>query len=163
MDVITLKRIETLHPKIRAEVKNIYEDIRLRLTNPKVICRFTSTFRTISEQNLLYAQGRTDKTKPIVTMARGGESLHNYGLAIDLCLILNGVEASWDFSKDFDSDGMADLMEVIQVFKNYGWEWAGDWKTFREKPHVQKTFGKSIKELQALPTFIQDNIKYPIL
>lgn len=163
MDTITQKRIDTLHPKLRNEVKAIYQEICDRLTNKSVVCRFTSTYRTFAEQNALYAQGRTDKTKPIVTMAKGGESLHNYGLAIDVCLILNGVTASWDFKKDFDQDGVADLMEVIQVFKNHGWEWAGNWTTFKEFPHVQKSFGYSVKQLQALPKFKQDNFDYPVI
>lgn len=30
--------------------------------------------------------------------------------------------------KDFDGDGKADWMEVVAVFKKYGWEWGGDWK-----------------------------------
>jgi peptidoglycan LD-endopeptidase CwlK len=163
MDKITEKRIATLHPAIRAEVTKIYEDICKNLLGKGIVCRFTSCYRTEAEQTALYAQGRTDKTKPIVTMARAGESYHNYGLAIDICLILNGVEASWDFTKDYDNDGVADLMEVIHIFQMNGWEWAGTWKTFKEKPHVQKTFGLSISELQHLPTFLQDNFKYPTI
>jgi peptidoglycan L-alanyl-D-glutamate endopeptidase CwlK len=96
-------------------------------------------------------------------MARGGESYHNYGLAIDICIIKNGVEASWDFSKDWDGDGVADLMEVVHIFQMNGWEWAGTWKSFKEKPHVQKTFGKTIKALQQSEKFTIDNFKYPKL
>jgi len=163
MDNITLKRIQTLHPKLREEVTQIYDEICKNLVGKGVVCRFTSTYRTSAEQNALFAQGRTDKTKPIVTMARANESYHNFGCAIDICLILNGVTASWDFSKDYDNDGVADLMEAIHIFQMYGWEWAGTWKTFREFPHVQKTFGKTIKQMQALPKFKQDNIEYPVL
>ncbi len=163
MDKITEKRIETLHPIIRDEVREIYETITNSLTAKGIVCRFTSTYRTRAEQNALYAQGRTDKTKPIVTMAKAGESYHNYGLAIDICLIKNGVEASWDFSKDWDGDGVADLMEVIHIFQMNGWEWAGNWKTFKEKPHVQKTFGKTIMQLINSATFTQDNFVYPQL
>lgn len=163
MDGITLKRIDLLHPKLRDEVREIYETITNSLTAKGIICRFTSTYRTKAEQTALYAQGRTDKTKPIVTMAKAGESYHNYGLAIDVCIIKNGVTASWDFSKDYDNDGVADLMEAIHIFQMNGWEWAGNWKTFREFPHVQKTFGKTIKQMQALPKFIQDNIEYPVI
>lgn len=163
MDVITEKRIATLHPNIRVEVKGIYDEIMTSLRAKGIICRFTSCYRTEAEQNALFAQGRTDKSKPIVTMARGGESYHNYGLAIDICIIKNGVEASWDFSKDWDGDGVADLMEVVHIFQMNGWEWAGTWKSFKEKPHVQKTFGKTIKALQQSEKFTIDNFKYPKL
>jgi peptidoglycan L-alanyl-D-glutamate endopeptidase CwlK len=42
----------------------------------------TLGFRTYTEQNELWSQGRT-KPGSIVTRARGGESQHNFGLAID--------------------------------------------------------------------------------
>jgi len=40
-------------------------------------------YRSIAEQNRLYAQGRTTEG-PIVTNARGGQSNHNRGIAVDL-------------------------------------------------------------------------------
>ena len=43
----------------------------------------TSGFRSVADQNTLYAQGRTQPGN-IVTNARGGRSLHNYGLAVDV-------------------------------------------------------------------------------
>jgi peptidoglycan L-alanyl-D-glutamate endopeptidase CwlK len=36
------------------------------------------------------------------------------------------------------------------VFKKYGWEWGGDWTSFKDYPHFQKTFGKSIPILLTL-------------
>jgi hypothetical protein len=43
----------------------------------------TSGFRSIQDQNVIYAQGRTTPGD-IVTNAPGGRSLHNYGLAVDV-------------------------------------------------------------------------------
>lgn len=152
-DKITISKIELLHPKLREEAKSIYNDIQEALKG-KAICRFSHTLRTIQEQNALYAQGRT-KPGAIVTNAKGGESMHNYGLAIDIVLLLdkdgNGTfeSASWETNVDFDGDGIADWIEVVKIFKMYGWEWGGDWK-FVDKPHFQKAFGKSIKQLQQL-------------
>jgi hypothetical protein len=57
--------------------------------------------------------------------------------------------ASWETNVDFDGDGVHDWIEVVTIFKTYGWEWGGDWR-FVDKPHFQKTFGKSVKDLQAL-------------
>jgi peptidoglycan L-alanyl-D-glutamate endopeptidase CwlK len=34
----------------------------------------------------------------------------------------------------------------VQIFKEYGWEWGGDWK-FVDAPHFQKTFGYSVRQL----------------
>jgi len=151
MDKITLQRIELLHPKLKQEALEIYKEICNKLTNG-IQCRFTQTLRTNKEQDELYAIGRTKPGK-VVTWAKGGDSYHNYGLAIDICLLvdLNGdgiKEASWDTLKDFDGDHQSDWREVVEVFLKYGWEWGGNWnKPKTDTPHFQKC-KFSIKELQ---------------
>ena len=141
-DKITLDRINLLHPKLRAEALEMYDEICEALKG-RAICRFSYTLRTFAEQDILF------KKVPKVTNAKGGMSFHNYGLAIDIVLIIGGVAASWDIKTDFDGDGKSDWMEVVEIFKQYGWEWGGDWK-FYDAPHFQKTFGKSVRELLAL-------------
>jgi peptidoglycan L-alanyl-D-glutamate endopeptidase CwlK len=143
IDQITIKRIELLHPSLKDEAIQIYSEICQTLSNG-VICRFTHTLRTIKEQNDLYAKGRTIKGQ-IVTNAKGGQSYHNFGCAIDIVLIVDG-KATWDRGKDFDKDGQPDFMEVVKIFKKYGWEWGGDWH-FKDYPHFQKTFGLTTKQL----------------
>ena len=151
MDSVTLNRIQQLHPLLRNEAQEIYHEICGALKG-RAICRFAFTLRSFKEQNDLYAQGRTKPGK-IVTNAKGGQSYHNYGLAIDIVLLVdkNGdgtfETASWQTNVDFDGDGINDWMEVVKIFKMHGWEWGGDWK-FTDLPHFQKTFGKSIKQLQ---------------
>jgi peptidoglycan L-alanyl-D-glutamate endopeptidase CwlK len=138
---------------LRDEALELYDEIVASLTG-SAICRFAYTLRTFAEQDALFAQGRT-KPGNRVTNAKGGQSYHNYGLAIDIVLILdkdkNGTfeTASWDVKSDFDGDKKADWMEIVQIFKRYGFEWGGDWK-FVDAPHFQKTFGKSIYELKSL-------------
>jgi peptidoglycan L-alanyl-D-glutamate endopeptidase CwlK len=158
MDNITLKRIDLLHPKLRAEVHTLYAEMCDALRG-RAIPRFAYTLRTIKEQNELYQIGRT-KTGKIVTNAKGGQSFHNYGLAFDIVLIIDGKEASWDTLKDFDGDGVSDWMECVAIAKKYGFEWGGEWK-FKDKPHFQKTFGKSVAELLVAEKIIVDNIQYP--
>ena len=108
-DQKTLEKIQLLHPRLREEVTEIYEEICKALTG-KAICRFTFTLRTFAEQDALFAQGRSKPGK-IVTNAKGGMSYHNYGLAIDIVLLVdkdgNGTyeTASWDTKGDFDKDG----------------------------------------------------------
>ena len=146
-DQKTIDRIKLLHPKVREEAGQIYDEICNALTG-RAMCRFSFTLRTFAEQNEIYAQGRTKPGK-IVTQAKGGLSMHNYGLAIDIVLILDGKAASWDMKSDFDGDGKSDFMEFVTIFKQHGWEWGGDWK-FYDAPHFQKTFGKSVRDLLAL-------------
>ena len=152
-DQNTLSRITLLHPKVRQEAGIIYEEI-CKALSVKAMCRFSYTLRTFAEQDALYAQGRT-KPGAIVTQAKGGLSMHNYGLALDIVLLVdkdgNGSNetAVWDVKTDFDGDGKSDWIECVTIFKQHGWEWGGDWK-FVDAPHFQKTFGKSIAELQSL-------------
>ena len=96
------KAIATLHPDIREDVAKGVEKADLLLTGfAKMI--IVQSLRTFPEQNALYAQGRT-KPGPRVTKAKGGQSYHNYGLAIDFCLQLKGKDISWDTVKDWDGD-----------------------------------------------------------
>ncbi len=154
MDKITLERIKTAHPKIRKQLEEIYTEICSRLTG-RSMCRFAFVYRTNEEQDALYAQGRTTKGK-VVTNARGGQSYHNYGLAVDIVLITdtdgNGSfeTASWDRFKDFDGDGKSDWAEVVYVFKMFGWEWGGDWRRFPDYPHFQKPMGYTIADLMKM-------------
>lgn len=158
LDNVTLLRINNLHPKLRVEALEIYTKITHALTG-RAICRFAFTLRTFQEQAALYAQGRTkfydslgNKLK-IVTNAKAGQSLHNYGLAVDIALIkdkdCNGTfeTSSWEDTVDFDGDGIADWMECVRLFKEYGWAWGGDWKSIKDKPHFEKTFGLGWREL----------------
>jgi peptidoglycan L-alanyl-D-glutamate endopeptidase CwlK len=156
-DSVTLKRIDLLHPNLRNEVKTMYEEICEALTG-RAVCRFSHTLRTDKEQDELYAQGRTKPGKK-VTNAKGGQSYHNYGLAFDIVLIIDGKEASWDTLKDFDGDKVADWHEVVRIAKKYGWAWGGDFVSFKDAPHFEKTFGKKTSELKALR---KGNL-YPIL
>ncbi len=154
MDKVTLERVKLVHPKLRTEVEAIYKEICEALSG-KVLCRFAYTLRTFKEQDALYAQGRTIPNTKVVTNAKGGQSYHNYGLAVDIVMVLdkdkNGTyeSASWDDKLDVDGDGKSDWQEVVQIFKRYGWTYGGDWK-FVDKPHFEKPFGYSIMELQKL-------------
>lgn len=153
MDKKTLDNIKLVHPRLRDEVMEIYKEICSALTG-RAGCRFIYTLRTFAEQDALYAQGRTKPGK-VVTKAKGGLSYHNYGLAVDIVLLVdkdgNGTydELKWDTDTDFDGDKLSDWMEIVEIFKQHGWSWGGDWR-FTDYPHFQKTFGKSVRDLLAL-------------
>ena len=140
MDSITMTRIEKLHPIVRDEVQEIITECDSALTG-KAKIRITQGLRTFQEQTQLYAIGRTKPGKK-VTNAKPGQSIHNYGLAVDICLIIDGKTASWDTAKDWDNDQIADWYECVKIFAKHGWQWGGNWKTFKDLPHFEK---KSIK------------------
>lgn len=148
MDTISIDRIKTAHPKLRNELTKIYIEANNKLAKSRL--RFSYVLRTFKEQEVLFNK------RPKVTNAKAGQSYHNYGLAVDIVLLLdkdnNGTfeTASWDVFKDWDKDGVADWLEVVAVFEKYGWEWGGKFKSFKDMPHFQKTFGKSWQQLKAL-------------
>lgn len=160
-DKITLERIKLLHPKVRAEVEHIYRAQIVPALSGKAICRFAYTLRTFKEQADIYAIGRTvlfdakGNRLGKVTNAGPGESIHNYGLALDIVLLLDKdsnktyESVSWETNVDYDKDGVADWMEVVNIFKRNGWEWGGDWRSFTDLPHFQKDFGYSWRQLKA--------------
>lgn len=161
-DAISEARVKKLHPKIRDEVKSLIEKAEQGFPINMAI-RIVQGLRTIQEQNNLYALGRTKvnpdgktKTRPkgnTVTKATGGKSFHNYGLAVDFAILHdkdeNGQyeELSWDTALDFDIDGVIDWHEVVKIFGAAGYEWGGDWRTFKDLPHIQKTFGYTWQQL----------------
>jgi N-acetylmuramoyl-L-alanine amidase len=135
MDNISIQRIKQLHPSVRDEVKKIVDKCDEVLTGRAKV-RIAQGYRTFDEQSALYAQGRTKPGKK-VTNAKAGQSVHNYGLAVDIVLIIDGKTASWDTVKDWDNDRVSDWMEVVKVFKDCGWNWGGDWTSFKDLPHFE--------------------------
>ena len=153
MDKITLNRLQTLHPIWREYVIDVWEKEVTKALTGRAYCRATRVACTWEEQDGLFAQGRTrlhdahGNRLGIVTYARGGSSWHNYGLAFDIVLIVDNKTASYKTSLDYDGDGIADWMEVADIFKRHSFEWGGDWlKPNTDAPHFQNRFGLTIEE-----------------
>ena len=122
MDKVSLDRIEKLHPLYRTLFFEFYKDI---VDNVKIdgYWRVVQGYRTFAEQDELYAQGRT-KSGIKVTNAKGGQSLHNYGLAVDIMGILNNKKL------------INPTNEVVKISKKYNLEWGGEWAS-KDMPHFQ--------------------------
>lgn len=132
-----------LHPQVN-EAKNILiEETRAK----GIEIMITDGHWTEEEQDNLYQQARSESGN-IVTIAKGGQSYHNYGLAIDFALKLDNGNVVWDLDRDDNNNGEADWMEVVAIAKDLGFEWGGDWTSFKDYPHLQMDFGLSIRELQ---------------
>lgn len=144
MEKVTSERIAKLHPSVRNEVTKIITECNNLLTGRAKV-RIAQGLRTNEEQDKLYKQ------RPKVTNAKGGQSIHNYGFAIDIVLIIDNKTASWDTVKDWDNDRVSDWNEVVEVFKRNGWNWGGDWKSFKDLPHFDKVGFSDWKVLIKLP------------
>ena len=135
MNPASEKRLEKIHPELSKRIRDLIEAFAQRGTQVEVV----QGLRTFAEQDALFAQGRT-KPGPVVTNARGGQSNHNYGLAVDLCPFVNGKP---DFSAN--STFVAIGAEAVKR----GLEWGGNWKKLIDKPHVQLP-GMSIADCRRL-------------
>lgn len=90
----------------------------------------TCTHRSVDEQAVLYAQGRTVPGK-VVTNADGITRLsaHNYypARAIDVAVILDG-KVAW----------REDLyVPLVALAKRHGLVSGGSWNTFKDWPHIE--------------------------
>lgn len=107
--------------KTREVIKEMYK--------AGVFVGVSAGYRSNAEQDELYKQGRT-KAGAIVTNAKGGESNHNFGVAVDL----------FQYSKDgteaiFENDSA--FQKIVKAMKKKGFDWGGDWRSFKDTPHFQ--------------------------
>jgi peptidoglycan L-alanyl-D-glutamate endopeptidase CwlK len=106
----------------------------------------TEGFRTVQQQDELYAKGRTKEGK-IVTNARGSsyQSQHQWGIAFDIAIKNQGH--TWD---------VAYFNKVAQIAKKHckSLGWGGDWTIavdgIVDNPHFYlKKYGKNTLKLKA--------------
>lgn len=134
MDLGSSAKLLKVHPLLSEKVTRL-----LTLLADFGDYRVTSGLRTFAEQDALYTQGRT-KPGERVTNARAGQSNHNYGLAVDITHFKNG-QPDWNTISAYVNIGH----EAVKV----GLEWGGDWKKFKDLPHIQLP-GLTIAQCQTL-------------
>lgn len=150
METRSLERLQQLHPIIRAKAIDAYNEA-VKATPAGVHPYIDQTYRSFEESDRLYAQGRTTPGE-IVSNAKGGQSWHNYGLALDFHLQINGKDV-WDQNNP-------NWKVVVNIFKAHGFTWGGDWKGFKDYPHLEYKAGYTLAQLQAKHNskdFIQGN------
>lgn len=129
--------ITKLHPRLQekiAQLKAMCEERGIPLG-------IGECFRTVAEQDALYAQGRT-KPGAIVTNGRGSNygSQHQWGIAFDFFRNIKGQEYT----------SIAFFEEVADLAKSIGLGWGGDWKSFVDRPHLYlPEWGSGVSVLKA--------------
>lgn len=103
--------------------------------------QMSSGFRSFHRQRELFNQGRYGNPGNIVTHAEPGQSVHNYGLAIDYFLTTwDGSTATWTVNDDWN--------RVAKLGKSLGFTWGGDWTSFKDYPHLELSGGLSWRDLK---------------
>lgn len=131
-----LKRLAGLQPQMRALAERAFATAADRGIDVFVV----SALRTYEEQQRLYLQGRVTPGV-IVTKAKPGQSYHNFGLAFDFAVVKGG-RAIWDQNHE-------DWKGFVKICKGLGLEWGGDWRSFRDYPHLQQGDAPSLASLRA--------------
>ncbi|HKS27492.1 MAG TPA: peptidoglycan-binding protein [Pyrinomonadaceae bacterium] len=136
MNDASRRRLDKVHPELASRIQALLD----ALTQHGLQVEVVQGLRTFAEQDGLFAQGRS-KPGPVVTRARGGQSNHNYGLAVDLVPFTNG-QPNWNAP-------LGVWTTIGSEAEKLGLEWGGDWKKFVDKPHVQLP-GMSVAECLSL-------------
>jgi peptidoglycan L-alanyl-D-glutamate endopeptidase CwlK len=137
IDARSQKNLDTLLPKVKPVMEAFVIEAKKHFQEKGVDCIVICGTRTYAEQDRLYAQGRTAPGN-IVTKARGGESRHNFGLAIDIGLFVN--KKYLEDSPFYDHIG-----PIVAKFPQL--EWGGNWK-FVDEPHVEYRTGLSLAQMR---------------
>jgi len=132
-----------LHPIVAEKVGILLEETAER----EITILITDDYRSFEEQDKIYDKGRGTPGK-VVTHSEGGESYHNYGLAVDFALQLENGNVIWNTEYDGNGNGQSDWFEVAEIAKELGFQWGGDWRGFKDYPHLQMDFGLTINDLQ---------------
>lgn len=149
----SMDRLGAVHSMLRVYT----EELIRRAYREGINVQISSGYRSNEDQAYIYGQGRPGyryngkvygREGAIVSNARPGTSVHNYGLAIDYFLTTpDGSKSTWVVN--------AQWLRVGAIAKELGFEWGGDWTSFRDYPHLQFTQGLSISKLRTghRPTF----------
>lgn len=121
--------IVTLLPKMQIKARQI-----LAIGNRNGFhIQILSGTRTYAEQDVLFGQ------RPKVTNARGGQSNHNFGIAVDVGLFSDKGKYLAGSTRA-EEKAYTDLAKAVKAAVD-GIEWGGDWKSFKDQPHYQLNVG----------------------
>ena len=146
--VINQRDLNNLHPDVA-----YLADLFTKKANEYLITRYLtikviSTLRSWEEQQKIYNQGRTTPG-PIVSNAKPGSSIHNWGCAFDCGVFRNGEYLDGAIKKDANGKDIPDEVkrklaqdthiEISKIGKSLGLTWGGDWINIKDLPHYQYT------------------------
>lgn len=131
--------ITMCHPRLQKLAEQLVEECKKQ----GLLIKIGECFRTVEEQDALYAQGRTAPGQK-VTNARGNtySSQHQWGIAFDF--FRNDGTGAYNESGSF-------FERVGAIGKSLGLGWGGDWKSIVDKPHFYlPDWGSTTAQLKQL-------------
>lgn len=152
------RSLDDLQPAMHTKMNALIGSLKQASTDVLFYC----TLRTFEEQAILFRNGRSladiqakadelsheyqrpdlaeilldvgpQNGKKIVTWAAPGQSMHNYGYAVDGVPLNNGKPV-WGTSEDWEQKLWGNYGALAE---SIGLQWAGHWTHHHELPHVQ--------------------------
>lgn len=111
-----------IHPELAVKVKKII----YALKEQGHTCDVHMGYRSIDQQNQLYNKLVNGKR---VTNARGGQSWHNYGLAVDI--VFKDSKGNWSWAETHPWKLLG------EIGKSHGLKWGGDFTRLKDRPHFE--------------------------
>lgn len=128
-----MRNISQLHPEAQKKALKLQQEC----LKVGIKIKIGECFRTVDEQDALYAKGRTAGGS-IVTNAKGNSfsSMHQWGVAFDIYLDMD-IDGDGKTSDDIYNNTKKTFDKVGAIGKDLGLEWGGDWKSIKDLPHFQ--------------------------
>ncbi len=140
-DERTERHLATLIPEAQATARVWLAKAQAFLSQKGLEVKIICGTRSYAEQDALY------RKRPRVTNARGGYSMHNFGIAFDIGIFQNGKYLD-DVSKTADVQYKA---VYTACGAPDGMEWGGNWTRLKDYPHYQLSrWGSGCAKLRAV-------------
>lgn len=139
----TEKNIHTLLPTTQVAARTLLNTAK----NLPFKVQILSGTRTYAEQHALFLQ------RPVVTRADAGQSNHNFGIAWDVGIFVNGEY--YDGSDRSPAKAKLEEQAYIDLRTNTKIttprvKWGGDWSKIIDRPHYEMVCAYTLKEIRAL-------------
>lgn len=140
-DARTERNLATLDPLARGAFRTF--TALAKGTAAAMGCEYVAIagHRSWEEQDALFARGRTAPGK-VVTNARGGQSNHNFGIAVDYGVFREGRYLDEDDARAAERVHLACAVHAMGC----GLEWGGDWKAIKDFPHYEVATGLTMAQ-----------------
>lgn len=136
-DVFTTEEVQRVMPEIRTA------DRKWDRLDTDLQQRVLAVYRVMREQygyEMVIVEGyrspeRQAALPAAVTRAGPWQSCHQYGLAVDSAVFRDG-KLQWDLGDEWVRNG---YMLYGRLSREAGMQWGGDWRSFKDYPHVENT------------------------
>lgn len=142
-----MRDMKALHPDLQEKITLLQK----KCAAAGITIGIGECLRTKTEQDALYAKGRTKPGK-IVTNAKGNtyNSMHQWGVAFDFYLKMD-VDGDGSISDDAFNNSTGLYDKVGKIGQSIGLEWGGSWTSIKDLPHFQlKNWGSTPTRLKKL-------------